>query len=136
MGLSESTVEMIAMFIMFVYANATSMLVAGFICWFIGRMGSVNPAVPRVLPQLLHVSAALLFAATTAGLMALGLIGGNWVIVLLASVTLFCFMRNISYAIRVPRRITVETASFEEPPPPALEEPLPKEGGDHHAHRS
>lgn len=132
MGLSDSTIETLAMFVVFVYANATSMLVTGFICWFVGRMGSVNPTVPRIVPQLLHLCAALLFAVTAAGLMVIGLIGDDWVMVLLASVTVFCFLRNISYAMRVPRRIIVEEVFFDGPPPHAPEALRPKEDDDRH----
>lgn len=122
MGSFDLVVEVVATFIVFVYENATGMLVAGFICWFLGRMGSVNAAVPRFHPQILHVCAAALFAAVGAEFTFIVLFHGGWVSGVVAGICICLSVRNLWHMLLVPRRVW----SFEGPPPPAPKEALPE----------
>lgn len=115
MGSVDFWVTMFVMFFIFTYENASSILVAGFFCWFLGRVGSVNAAIPRFLPQILHACAAMLFTVVSTGFTFFFLFRGGWLVGTVAGICTCLSVRNLWYIPLVPRRICVEEEFFEEP---------------------
>lgn len=127
MGPFDFPVEMIVIFIIFTYENAVSILVPGFLCWFLGRMGSVNAAIPRFLPEVLHLCAAVLFASVGLVFTFFFLLRGGWFLGMVVGICACLSGWNLWHMLLVPRRISAEEAFFEGSPPDEGSLPEPKE---------